>query len=314
MKKALIIANMLSASASVFGMNNLLPENSNQASGVGYRQQIKNIKDLVNAEENDRQKIVKRFLKISNIRIREDVLGEAQTSDNPWNNESLTGFIKSESPKSMQKFLSNIRIPGLIVNLEKAQVEDILNTSHILSQITKNFANVDGVLQLLLFYKNKRPVSIEGIENLRTSVLGGVSLLLEILYQKDPLHDGCKSGNEKIVKYLVEHGADVNKEDKDGKTPLFGACWEGHENIVKYLVEHRANVNEEDEDGRTPLFEACRKGNENIVKYLVEHGADVNKEDKDGKTPLLTARRKGNENIVKYLVEHGAGVNKEDKD
>ena len=41
-----------------------------------------------------------------------------------------------------------------------------------------------------------------------------------------------------IIKYLVEHGTDINKEDNDGFTPLYNACEEGHEDVVKYLVEH----------------------------------------------------------------------------
>jgi len=28
----------------------------------------------------------------------------------------------------------------------------------------------------------------------------------------------CESGNKNLVKYLVEHGEDVNKENKSGKT------------------------------------------------------------------------------------------------
>ena len=31
----------------------------------------------------------------------------------------------------------------------------------------------------------------------------------------------CEYGNETIIKYLVELGADINKTNKDGETPLF---------------------------------------------------------------------------------------------
>ncbi|ORX82475.1 ankyrin, partial [Anaeromyces robustus] len=55
------------------------------------------------------------------------------------------------------------------------------------------------------------------------------------------------------VKYLVEHGADVNKQSNDSTTPLFYACINGHENIVKYLVEHGADVNKKNNDGKIPL-------------------------------------------------------------
>jgi len=45
------------------------------------------------------------------------------------------------------------------------------------------------------------------------------------------------SGIKNIVKYLFEHGADINKKCRDGATPLFNACYIGNENIIKYLVE-----------------------------------------------------------------------------
>eukprot|EP00833_Pecoramyces_ruminatium_P001633 jgi/Orpsp1_1/1175665/evm.model.c7180000054754.1 len=110
-------------------------------------------------------------------------------------------------------------------------------------------------------------------------------------------------GNENLVKYLVEHGADINKENKDGKTPLFDA--------FKYLVELGADINKKNKDGYTPLFDACKNGNENLVKYLVEHGADINKENSRGYVPIFSACFSGNENLVKYLVELGADINKE---
>ena len=51
--------------------------------------------------------------------------------------------------------------------------------------------------------------------------------------------------------------------------------------LVKYLVEHGAEINKEkNRDGETPLFNACLSGNEDVVKYLVEHGTDINKKSK----------------------------------
>ncbi|OUM57241.1 hypothetical protein PIROE2DRAFT_33019, partial [Piromyces sp. E2] len=56
-----------------------------------------------------------------------------------------------------------------------------------------------------------------------------------------------------IVKYIIDHGADINKENNDGETPLHFACTNGNENTVKYLVGHGANIDKEDEEGITPL-------------------------------------------------------------
>ena len=73
----------------------------------------------------------------------------------------------------------------------------------------------------------------------------------------------CKSGNLSIIKYLVDHGADVSKMNYDGETPLFNARLSGNEAIVKYLVDHGADINKKDyQSGEIPLFNACLSGNE----------------------------------------------------
>ena len=63
----------------------------------------------------------------------------------------------------------------------------------------------------------------------------------------------------------------------NGNSPLFFACLNGNETVVKYLVEQGANINIEDRSGETPLCIAFSSGNEAVVKYLVEHGANINK-------------------------------------
>lgn len=121
--------------------------------------------------------------------------------------------------------------------------------------------------------------------------------------------------NVRIVKYLVEHGANINQGDgDDGNTPVILASEEGHLEIVKYLVEQGANVDHVNNDGYTPLISASYEGHLEIVKYLVEHGADVNQANNDAWTSLIWVSFEGHLEIVKYLVEHGANVNQADND
>jgi len=129
------------------------------------------------------------------------------------------------------------------------------------------------------------------------------------------LINACKKSDEKMVKALIEHKADINmKNNKNGYTPLIIACNEGNESIVKILVEHGAKVNLKDENGYTALIFACSNGNISLVEYLIEQGADVNTKDENGDTPLIITTIFGNKTIVKYLIDHGANVNmKNDK-
>jgi len=147
-----------------------------------------------------------------------------------------------------------------------------------------------------------------------------------------PLIITCKYGNLDFVKYLIEHGANVNEVMKDGNTALIVACRfmrrKYNNTIIKYLIEYGANVNKKGWQymksepynktrfiEATPLIIACLYEDKSLVQYLVEHEANVNKKitvkeySKENITTALTiAFRFKNWDIMKYLVEHGANV------
>jgi ankyrin repeat protein len=108
-------------------------------------------------------------------------------------------------------------------------------------------------------------------------------------------------------KRLMNEGANVNIQDKDGQTPLHYAC--GHEpSVAEFLVKHGADVNTLNNDGWTPLHLACLGNRTSIVRILVEAGADVNVQTCRGDTPLhLSCYR--NPECMEYLIAYGADVN-----
>jgi ankyrin repeat protein len=61
----------------------------------------------------------------------------------------------------------------------------------------------------------------------------------------------------------------------DGFTPLMHAARHGQEEVVAYLVQRGANVNYADGAGWTALHVAAQAGHLGTVKQLVRHGADV---------------------------------------
>ncbi|XP_028395455.1 2-5A-dependent ribonuclease-like [Dendronephthya gigantea] len=111
-----------------------------------------------------------------------------------------------------------------------------------------------------------------------------------------------------MVKYLVEHGADVNVKKNVGMTVLFYAVTNGRLEIVKYLVQH-SKMNGKMNNWQTVLHYAVTSGKLELVKFFVENGADVNGKKNTGTTVLHAAVTNGTLEIVKYLVEHGADVN-----
>ena len=62
--------------------------------------------------------------------------------------------------------------------------------------------------------------------------------------------------------------------------------------IVQHLLDHKADINHEDCDGRTALSVAAlcipaSEGHSGVVSLLLERGAKVDHCDKDGKVVLL---------------------------
>ena len=90
---------------------------------------------------------------------------------------------------------------------------------------------------------------------------GSLSVFYRYIHGHDgeiPFFEACRYGNETIIKYLVEQGADINKKyNLNDETLLFDFCKEEYKSMIKYLVEHGTDINERNHHGETPLFQAC---------------------------------------------------------
>jgi ankyrin repeat protein len=127
----------------------------------------------------------------------------------------------------------------------------------------------------------------------------------------------AKSGNNTILEFFLNSGADVNTIDNFGKISLHWGANKGNKEIVKLLLNAGANVNKESDLGDTPLHEAALSGNKDIVEDLLKAGAGVNAQNQWGHTPFYQAmssyRAPIKRDIVELLLKHGADVNKADK-
>lgn len=70
---------------------------------------------------------------------------------------------------------------------------------------------------------------------LRSTLLGGLLLLLGTPVLATPLHDASRNGNVAEARRLIQRGADVNAEDEYGFKPLYLARQEGHSDIIGML-------------------------------------------------------------------------------
>lgn len=51
----------------------------------------------------------------------------------------------------------------------------------------------------------------------------------------------------------MKHGCSLDSMDAENRTALRAASWSGHEEIVKILLQHGANVNLTDHEGKVYL-------------------------------------------------------------
>ncbi len=88
------------------------------------------------------------------------------------------------------------------------------------------------------------------------------------------LHVSARAGELDMIKFLVESGMDINRNEGVPKSaPIAHAASEGEIGIVEYLFDNGAILDVSDPN-RNPLFSAIYGGHLNIVKYLVQNGID----------------------------------------
>src|SRR5262249_52555837 len=98
------------------------------------------------------------------------------------------------------------------------------------------------------------------------------------------------------------------KPKEDSASELFEAVMAGKISEVKRLVEKGAKVNSQKRDGFTPLMLAAFQGNEKVVEYLIGRGSDVNLRNYIGQSALMIAAKSGRNPIVDLLVLARADV------
>ena len=108
----------------------------------------------------------------------------------------------------------------------------------------------------------------------------------------------------RVVRVLLEHGADVSARDDTHSTPLHLASFKGNSEAIKLLIRHGADVNAQDERHMTPLHWAASSRlalGRNVVLLLLRYGANIGAEDDKGQTPFQIASSRGLSEIAELL-------------
>ncbi len=120
--------------------------------------------------------------------------------------------------------------------------------------------------------------------------------------------------NRKLVKFLIQKGADVNQANNFGVTPFLGVCATNDIELVDLFMRSGADVNYGGAfpdplaqkkgvvTGVTPLMLAAEKQNVALVELLLESQADSMRKDSLGRTARDYTT---NKDIMQLLDNHG---------
>jgi uncharacterized protein len=122
-----------------------------------------------------------------------------------------------------------------------------------------------------------------------------------------PVALACFFGAVRAAEFLLAKGADPNLAARNQMkvTAMHAAVATrdvaNAERLVRLLLEHGAQPNVKQDASLTPLHHAAAKGHTELARVLVEHGADPESPADDGKTPLDLARENGHAEVVELL-------------
>ena len=97
------------------------------------------------------------------------------------------------------------------------------------------------------------------------------------------LNIACRNDNFEFVEMMLDLGAELNAVSEDrGYTAVMDAVWRGNEKITKYLISKGADLNTINKEGQNNLILAVGANRESLVKLLAENGADPDVKDMMG--------------------------------
>ncbi|XP_071463517.1 LOW QUALITY PROTEIN: ankyrin repeat and death domain-containing protein 1A [Marmota flaviventris] len=114
-------------------------------------------------------------------------------------------------------------------------------------------------------------------------------------------------GHLRILQILVNSGAKIHCENKDGLTLLHCAAQKGHVPVLAFIMEDLEDValDHVDKLGRTAFHRAAEHGQLDALDFLVGSGCDHSVKDKEGNTALHLAASQGHVAVLQRLVDIG---------
>ena len=123
------------------------------------------------------------------------------------------------------------------------------------------------------------------------------------------LNIACRNDNYEFVEMIYDLGAELNAVSEDrGYTAVMDAVWRGNEKITKYLISKGADLNTINKEGQNNLILAVGANRESLVKLLAENGADPDVKDMMGMSAYNYAVLFKKQKLVDILTPYHKSV------
>ena len=122
------------------------------------------------------------------------------------------------------------------------------------------------------------------------------------------LSNAAANNAPEVAQALINGGAEVNAERRNGETPLHAAVERDALQVAEILLESGADADATDEDGRTPLHAAAERDALQVAELLITSGAGIDEPDNTGETPLHWAARRNATLVAKLLIARDANL------
>ena len=168
------------------------------------------------------------------------------------------------------------------------EMDDSLTAWDVVAKLVKAGAAVDVPLRQRVPYRTKIDRGADGVLGAGTT----------------PLLRAAKTGDAKVVKLLLEHGANPKATVGRGITSILLAANVGTSEsdrtgrrkteaeaieTIRLLMKAGADINAADGQGRTAAHGAALWGMTEVIRFLHANGVDLNRKDSRGLTALQTA-------------------------
>ena len=123
------------------------------------------------------------------------------------------------------------------------------------------------------------------------------------------LHIVAQKGFHRIAKALINAGADMNAQNKLGKTPAHVASKWGRVDILNLLKSKGADLEIKNQDGETPFYTASRYNQVRVLRIFLRNKLQPNITNARKETPLHEISRLGNVLLAILFNKHLAYPN-----